>query len=113
MELVELSMFTEDVRETESFFRRLLGEAPEASGDGFAVFETNGVDLLVHATYDDSEAELPPEDHVAFAVEDVDATFERLARDGLDVFRGPAEYEWGRSAYLRDPSGRLVEVTER
>lgn len=113
MELSEITIFTDDVQETEAFFEELLDREPAFSAGGIAGFETGGVDLLVHETYDPGERDLPPEDHVSFAVDDVDGEFARLSESGLAVFREPAEYDWGRSAYFRAPDGQLVEIAER
>lgn len=113
MEPVEVTVFAADVSATESFFERLLGHPPEVSSEGASVFVAGGVDVLVHETYEPAGRDLPPEDHVAFAVDDLDDELGRIAGSGTPVVREPAGYEWGRSAYLRDPEGRLVEITER
>lgn len=110
MELREVAIFTEDVPATTTFYEQLVG-APIVAEETIAVFDVNGVELLVHETYPDDDGALPPEDHYAFAVEDLDETFTTLSENGLTVVREPAEYEWGRSAYFRDPDGRLVELT--
>ena len=56
--------------------------------------------------------ELPCENHVAFAVADVDQTVAELESRSLTVEFSPPNYDWGRSAYLRDPEGRLVEIQQ-
>lgn len=38
-----------------------------------------------------------------------DAECERLAAAGYQV-KGPTQFPWGRSAYLYDPDGRMVEL---
>ena len=35
-----------------------------------------------------------------------------LRATGVDLLVEPRDYPWGRSAYLRDPDGRLVELSE-
>ena len=35
-----------------------------------------------------------------------------LANQGLSIEVPPADYYWGRSAYLRDPDGHQVEITK-
>jgi catechol 2,3-dioxygenase-like lactoylglutathione lyase family enzyme len=54
----------------------------------------------------------PNDDHVALAVDDLDATCVALQTSGLELLVEPREYPWGRSAYLRDPDGRLVELAQ-
>ena len=110
MELAELAVFTDDVPATASFYEHLLGTEPVARDDGIAIFDVDGVTLLVHENYDADDGDLPAEDHVSFEVEDVDGTFEKLVESGLTPFREPADHDWGRSAYLEDPDGRIVEL---
>lgn len=121
MELLEIALFTEDVPATSMFYEHLLGE-PESASDSMAIFDVEGIDVLVHAVYDEAESDLSPEDHwspssistaLAFAVENLGEAFATSVENGLTVFREPDEYEWGRSAYLKDPDGRLVELTEK
>ena len=35
-----------------------------------------------------------------------------LATKGMIIIAGPDDYYWGRSAYLRDPEGNLVEICQ-
>lgn len=110
MELAERTLFTDDVAAMTAFYRTLLGREPIVKDDVIAIFEEGQTTVLVHETYDPEEGELPPDDHVAYTVEDVDATFEELTDTGLAVFAEPDEYDWGRSGYLTDPDGRIVEL---
>jgi predicted enzyme related to lactoylglutathione lyase len=111
MELTEIATFTEDVQATASFYEHLFGP-PAFADDGIAVFDVDGVEVMVHETYDAGDGDLPPEDHYAFAVDDVDEAFADAVDAGLETYREPADHDWGRSAYLRDPDGRLVELAE-
>jgi catechol 2,3-dioxygenase-like lactoylglutathione lyase family enzyme len=47
---------------------------------------------------------------VAFGVADVDAAHDELVAQGFESEFGPADYDWGRAAYLRDPDGHLIEL---
>lgn len=69
--------------------------------------------IFIHKTYQPSEGELPPENHTAFAVENVDAMCNTLIQQGLTLEVPPKDYYWGRSAYLRDPDGHLIEITTK
>ena len=42
----------------------------------------------------------------------MDAACERLTQQGLTVEIPPNDYDWGRSAYLRDPDGHLIELSQ-
>lgn len=61
----------------------------------------------------------PPQDppsmkmiEIARFVEEVNQTKADLERRGLTAEHPPRDYEWGRSAYLREPSGSLIGITQ-
>ena len=111
MELTEVTHFTDDVAGMRTFYRCLLGAEPIAESAGMAIFAVGPTRILIHQTYVPADGELPPENHIAFAVPDVDAACGRLAQHGLTVEIPPNDYYWGRSAYLRDPDGHLIELS--
>jgi hypothetical protein len=49
-------------------------------------------------------------DHVAIAARDVDKAVQSLAESGLSPEIPAKDYDWGRSAYYRDPDGTQVEL---
>src|SRR5262245_18940186 len=112
MKLSELAYFTDNVKEMTDFYRTLLGVEPVAGSEDMAIFMSGETKIFIHRNYPASEGDLPPKDHVAFAVEDVDATCQALMRQGLAMEIAPKDYYWGRSAYLRDPDGHQVEMTK-
>jgi catechol 2,3-dioxygenase-like lactoylglutathione lyase family enzyme len=77
-----------------------------------AIFILGQTKLFIHRNYTPEEGELPPETHIAFSVEDVDEVCETLQGQGLAIEVPPKTYYWGRSAYLRDPVGHLIELIE-
>lgn len=110
MKLVELAFFTDDVAALTAFYEHLLGALPDESGPGISIFRSDGLQVLIHERYAPAEGDPPCEDHVAFQTEDLDAAYARLVEAGLAVIAPPTVYDWGRSAYLRDPDGRLLEL---
>ena len=108
--LVEVALFTDDVDAVRAFYERLLGAAPEASWPGGAIYAAGGVKLLVHERVGAPAGGPPNEDHVAVGVVDVDGACDALRAGGVELLVEPRDYPWGRSAYLRDPDGRLVEL---
>jgi catechol 2,3-dioxygenase-like lactoylglutathione lyase family enzyme len=110
--LVETALFTDDVDGMRAFYERLLGAPPVAEWPGGAIFAAGGVKILVHTRDGAPEGGPPNEDHFALAVDDLDATAAALAGEGFTFLVEPRDYDWGRSAYLRDPDGRLVEVSQ-
>ena len=111
-QLVEIAMFTREVSAMASFYRELLGTEPVAESDDMAIFLSGGTKIFIHKSYALEGDELPPENHFAFAVADVDAVCQSLKDRGAQVAFEPRDYYWGRSAYLRDPDGHLVELTQ-
>ena len=112
MKLHELAYFTDNVKIMADFYRRLLGSEPVAASDDMAIFMSGETKIFIHRKYPASEGELPPDDHIAFAVEDVDTACASLTEQGLALEAPPKDYYWGRSAYLRDPDGHMVEITK-
>jgi predicted enzyme related to lactoylglutathione lyase len=108
--IAEVALFTDDVSRLASFYERLLGRAADERSDAHASFRLDGVTLFIHVAGDDAPAGAPNRDHVAIAL-DQDAAAERARAAGAEVI-GPKEFYWGRSAYLRDPDGRMIELQE-
>jgi catechol 2,3-dioxygenase-like lactoylglutathione lyase family enzyme len=111
MKLIELAYFTENVQAMADFYRTLFGAEPVAQSDDMAIFMFGETKIFIHKSYPPSEGDLPARDHVAFAVEDVDAACASLTQAGLTLEIPPKDYYWGRSAYLRDPDGHQIEIT--
>jgi catechol 2,3-dioxygenase-like lactoylglutathione lyase family enzyme len=112
MKLHELAIFTDEVDAVADFYERLLGVRPAQRGEGMAIFKVGDTHILIHARYDPAPGALPCENHTAFGVSDLDRAVEELEQRGLTVEIPPQDFAWGRSAYLRDPDGRLLELHE-
>jgi catechol 2,3-dioxygenase-like lactoylglutathione lyase family enzyme len=110
--VAELALFTDDVAAVSAFYRELVGTPPVAEWPGGAVFGVGGSKILVHERSAALEDGPPNEDHYALAVGDLAASCDALRARGLVLLLEPRDYEWGRSAYLRDPDGRLVELAQ-
>jgi catechol 2,3-dioxygenase-like lactoylglutathione lyase family enzyme len=110
--VAEIALFTDDVAAASEFYAGVLGAAPVAEWPGGAVFAVGGSKLLVHERSAAMESGPPNEDHFAFSVADLDAACAERRAQGLTFLVEPREFPWGRSAYLRDPDGRLVELSE-
>ncbi|MDQ2966806.1 MAG: VOC family protein [Actinomycetota bacterium] len=108
LRIAEVALFTDDVRALAAFYEQLLGQAPESSSDSHASFDLGGTILFIHLAGGEGPEGAPNSDHVAFAL-DQDAAADRARSAGVDVV-GPKDFYWGRSAYLRDPDGRAVEL---
>ena len=110
--VAEVALFTDGVESVSAFYRELVGAEAVAEWPGGTLFAAGDAKILVHersAALDDGP---PNEDHFALAVDDLDATCDALRASGVAFLVGPRDYPWGRSAYLRDPDGRLVELSQ-
>ena len=112
MKLTEIAFFTDHVPQMTDFYRRLLGADPVASSESLAIFLLNGTKIFIHYKYAPKDGELPPENHHASSVQDIDQACEELIQRGMVLEMPPQDYYWGRSAYLRDPDGHLLEITK-
>jgi catechol 2,3-dioxygenase-like lactoylglutathione lyase family enzyme len=111
MKLSELAYFTDNVKAMTDFYRTLLQAEPIAQSEDMAIFKQGETKIFIHRKYPLGERALPPNDHIAFAVEDVDGACQSLMKQGLVKEIPPKDDYWGRSAYLRDPDGHQVEIT--
>ena len=111
MKLEEIAIFTDKVKATAEFYLNLGGKAGYQN-DSMSIINFENVKILIHATYEPGEGDLPCENHIAFGSRDVDMDAQRLAESGTLILYEPKDYDWGRSAYLRDPNGKLVELTQ-
>ncbi|HKX48069.1 MAG TPA: VOC family protein [Gaiellaceae bacterium] len=109
--LAEIAVFTDDVATASAFYRGVLGD-PVSQWPGGTLFAVGGGALLVHEQAAARSDGPPNEDHFAMSVEDLDAVCASLAANGYTFLVEPRDYPWGRSAYLRDPDGRLVELAQ-
>jgi predicted enzyme related to lactoylglutathione lyase len=101
--LAEIALFTEDVERLVEFYGRVLDRAPDSNWSGGATFELDGVTLLIHVATREEAGAPANRDHFALRVDDVDAEAARLGTEARD-------YDWGRSAYLVDSDGRMLEL---
>jgi catechol 2,3-dioxygenase-like lactoylglutathione lyase family enzyme len=111
--VAEIALFTDDVEAAMEFYAGVLGATPVAEWPGGAIFAAGDSKLLVHERSAALESGPPNEDHFAFSVVDLDAACDELRARGASLLVEPREYPWGRSAYIRDPDGRLVELAEQ
>jgi catechol-2,3-dioxygenase len=105
--IAEVALFTEDVPRLADFYEQLLGRPADSRSALDASFDLGGTVLFIHVAGDGVEG-APAVDHVAFAL-DQDSAADRVRSIGVEVV-GPQDFYWGRSAYVRDPDGRAVEL---
>jgi len=112
LQLTDLALFTDNAEGLAIFYRTLLNTEPVAKSDGMAIFMVGQTKIFIHKNYSPSAGEQPPENHWAFTIPDVDAACQELQAKGLTIEIEPRDYYWGRSAYLCDPDGHLIELNQ-
>jgi catechol 2,3-dioxygenase-like lactoylglutathione lyase family enzyme len=112
MKFHEVSFFVDDVVRTTDFYERLLNAKPAFRAEGIAIFQTDNLQLVVHRRYEPKPQWPPCENHIGWEVENLDAAIAQLEQQGIRLEVPARDYEWGRSAYVRDPAGQLIELHE-
>ncbi len=99
--LIEIALFTPDVKRTIEFYRKFLGENPAYESEESAEFKLGETRLFIHAKDERDEDPQPnfPKgvDHIAFGVEDLEEACEELRSQGIRAEIGPRDFYWGRS----------------
>ena len=107
-----VSLDVQDAEDAGRFYEEVLGltriERPDFGFPG-AWFDADGTQ--VHLIEVPSH-EAPTSQHFAFRVDDVDAVYATLIEKGIEVSK-PASFPGaGRQAFLKDPSGNLIELNQ-
>ena len=117
-----ITLFVEDLDETERFYQEVFGLPVHFEDDASAVFKFG--DLLINLLQSTAAVELIEPASVASAdagarlqltvdVDDVDATCAELTRRGVKLLNGPMDRPWGiRTASFRDPAGHIWEIAK-
>ena len=119
MRLVQVAQRAEDLERATAFYADLLGVPPTATYDppGLVFFDLDGTRLMLELN--------APAAMLYLAVDDIDATIERLRGNGVTIEHephvifshaddtlGPAGTdEW--QAFVRDSEGNLVGLVEQ
>jgi catechol 2,3-dioxygenase-like lactoylglutathione lyase family enzyme len=91
----------------------VLESSPDSEWPGGATYAAGDVTILIHERGEELADGPANRDHVAFGVDDLDEACARLREQGVEIEVASRTFPWGRSAYLRDPDGRLVELAQR
>jgi len=106
-------IWTEDVPGLLPFYRDILGLKTLVETEEFAVFPLNGIGLRIGKH---SEVRGPARDPhrvmVNFRVEDCQAEYERLAKQGVEFVRPPSPDAIHIVATFRDPDGNILQLMQ-
>ena len=119
---VSVIVFVEDVARSLAFYERVVGAELDhfdedgsygelKAGIGFAAHShvQRHLDLAFHRNEPDA---VPSGFELDFAVDDVDAVFERAIEAGATAVWEPRDKPWGRSALIRDLDGVFFHLTQ-
>lgn len=118
--VTNLTLFTEDLDGSRSFYRAVFGLQPVFEDADSSVYRFPNVQVnLLRSTAApeliEPAALASPASGVRFVitidVHDVDAVCRELARHGATLLNGPIDRPWGvRTASFRDPAGHIWEI---
>lgn len=127
MRLEHTSVRTSNMAKSIEFYTELLGmtfvrskEIPKRNAEIAFLRSDNGNLLEISWYKDQKDFEVPDYenavfDHIAFAVEDMDAVIEECRKRAVSITDEPFCLEPGGSklAFIEDPDGTLIELIER
>lgn len=115
-----ITLFVEDLAASRHFYLEVFGLEAAFEDDNSVAFKFGDtlVNLLdVRAAPELIEPARPADPAagsrtvISLEVEDVDATCEHLAAQGVQLLNGPMDRPWGiRTASFRDPAGHIWEI---
>lgn len=125
--VLETALYVDDLDRSVDFYESLLGLATLAKDERFHAFDVGGTSVLLifkrGATLETVHlpgGTIPPHDghgplHMAFgiAMDDLPVWEQRLTEQGVEI---EGRTDWprgGKSIYVRDPDGNLVEFATR
>lgn len=119
MDLIHIALNVADAEETAAFYEQFGFEetwefqtADNETRNRY-IADDSGTELQLSDT--DGEAEFGAGsawDHLAIGVNDVDRIFEEIDHYGVDKEPGDQPEAGARTAFVRDPDGRRVELVE-
>ena len=119
MELIHVNVAVADAEETIDFYEQFGFEETWDFEDTNGrthhryIADENGVELQLSETDGEDEFEAGTAwRHLAIGVEDVDAVFEDISHYGVVKEPGDQPEAGARTAFIKDPDGREVELVE-
>lgn len=119
MELIHININVADADETIEFYEQFgfeeSWEFETADGEtkNRYIADENGTELQLSDTTDDEDFDQGTAwDHLAIGVENVDDVFEAIDHYGVVKEPGDQPEAGARTAFVRDPDGRKVELVE-
>jgi predicted enzyme related to lactoylglutathione lyase len=104
---------TDDLQRLVAFYRDVLGLRPRSVKAESAQFEWDGFRLTIssHSGVKGKNRD-PDRIMINFAVQDIAASYERLAAAGVEFRRLPSRERWGWVATFSDPDGNTLQLLQ-
>ena len=119
MDLIHVNVNVADAEETIAFYEQFgfeeswEFETPDGETHNRYIVADNGIELQLSETEGESEFEAGTAwDHLAIGVDDIDGVFEEIDHYGVDKEPADQPEAGARTAFVRDPDGRRVELVE-
>ncbi len=119
MDLIHVNLNVADADETIAFYEQFgfeetwEFETPDGETHNRYIADDSGTELQLSDTEDETEFEPGTAwDHLALGVENVDEVFEGIDHYGVDEEPSDQPEAGARTAFIRDPDGRRVELVE-
>ena len=109
-ELRGMTLVTDRLIELSRFYQRVLGTHAESETADVVRLRLGDVVIVIERRTSCARGGAPSDDAVAFKVHDIDDWCLWLRASGIDVV-GPSDGPRGRVAHVRDPDGRMVELS--
>jgi predicted enzyme related to lactoylglutathione lyase len=109
--LARVAVYVADIEAAVAAYQLVLGIAPARVGPGRVYFQCDGATLVCVEPMAEGHGDEPRPNAapIYIAVDDLEGTYERAVRAGMDVVGAPTVQPWGeRSFYAGDPSGNRL-----
>lgn len=107
-----ISVFTTNVKQLTVFYTKLFDLQSIEKSEESVLFNLNGIHFLIHEKTGATKYDSPGEDHIELSVDNAVDAVEDLEQKGVKVDYLAKKYYWGTSAYLKDPDGRIIELSK-
>lgn len=107
-----IALRTPDFARAKAFYTEVLGlnVAAEMPGRDCVFIDIGGTTIELTGAADQVPGAAGAFAHLAFEVDDIDATFEELKGKGVEFFIEPRDAGVMRIAFFRDPDGNPLEL---
>lgn len=105
-------IWTEELSRLLPFYRDVLGLKPEMESEGFVFFQASSGAQLALGVHSEvrGRSRDPYRVMVDFQVDDCQAEYERLSKQGVEFIRTPGKEDGVIIATLRDPDGNVLQL---